>query len=192
LGGVPTNLNNLRADFGLAGLDRKHRFVVSGIYELPWFKNDSSLWKRKRAWQLDGLVHLDDVQRSSRKRVFLPNNVDLSATGTFLTYLPGTGPGAVGREIRSVISLEQPDHDITTTTSAACRTQPRVRSTRRCCVTSMIRRSFGVGLLPADTQIGGDSIISQDIRVTKTINFSEKYRLQLTGRYSTSLTSRIL
>jgi hypothetical protein len=36
-------------------------------------------------------------------------------------------------------------------------------------------------LLPASTSIGGDSLISQDVRVTKTINFSEKYRLHLIG-----------
>jgi hypothetical protein len=38
-----------------------------------------------------------------------------------------------------------------------------------------------LALLPADTQIGGDWLHSQDVRLTKTINFTEKYRLQLMG-----------
>jgi hypothetical protein len=40
---------------------------------------------------------------------------------------------------------------------------------------------FRIAPLPAGTQLGGDSLISQDLRVTKTISFSEKYRLQLIG-----------
>src|SRR5262249_33294310 len=46
LGGTATDLNNLRADFGPAGLDRKHRLVVSAIWDLPFYKNSSSFLKK--------------------------------------------------------------------------------------------------------------------------------------------------
>jgi hypothetical protein len=35
--------------------------------------------------------------------------------------------------------------------------------------------------LPANTKIGGDSIISQDLRVSKNINFTERLRLTFIG-----------
>jgi hypothetical protein len=38
-----------------------------------------------------------------------------------------------------------------------------------------------LALLPSDTPIGGDWVHSQDVRLTKNINFNEKYRLQLIG-----------
>jgi hypothetical protein len=38
-----------------------------------------------------------------------------------------------------------------------------------------------LALLPADTQLGGDSIISQDVRLTKTFRFGERMNLDLIG-----------
>ncbi|MEP6912479.1 MAG: hypothetical protein ABI923_06980 [bacterium] len=38
-----------------------------------------------------------------------------------------------------------------------------------------------MALLPDNTQIGGDSVISQDIRLTKTFSFSENLKLDLIG-----------
>src|SRR6185503_2683068 len=46
LGATVTDLYNLRAEFGPAGLDRTHRFVLSGIWDLPWFKQSDSWAKR--------------------------------------------------------------------------------------------------------------------------------------------------
>ncbi|HKP68133.1 MAG TPA: carboxypeptidase regulatory-like domain-containing protein [Pyrinomonadaceae bacterium] len=179
LGGVPTDLNNLRADFGLAGLDRKHRFVVSGIYELPWFKNDSSFVKRNLLgnWTVS---FISTAFSGLPESVFLPNSADLSASGTFLTYLPGTGPGSVGREIRSVSHLNTLISNYNNSIGGLPNTAPcSFDAALRCDLYD--QEIFRIGLLPEDTQIGGDSLISQDLRVTKTINFSEKYRLQLTG-----------
>ena len=38
-----------------------------------------------------------------------------------------------------------------------------------------------LALLPEGTQIGGDSVISQDLRITKTFSFSENLKLDLIG-----------
>ena len=43
--------NNLRGDRGLSDFDARHRFVVSGLYELPWRKNDVL-----GGWQFSAIV----------------------------------------------------------------------------------------------------------------------------------------
>jgi hypothetical protein len=179
LAGAPTDLNNLRADFGPAGLDRKHRFVFSGIYDLPFYKNDSSFWKRNVLgnWQVS---FISTMFSGLPESVFLPNNIDLSATGTFATYLPGTSGGSIGRSIRSVSELNS-------LIEAYNNNIGSLPNTTACSFDASLRcdlydqEIFRVGLLPSNTQIGGDSLISQDLRVTKTISFNEKYRLQLIG-----------
>jgi hypothetical protein len=179
LAGVPTDLNNLRADFGPAGLDRKHRFVFSGIYELPFYKNDSSFWKRNVLGNWTVSV-ISTMFSGVPQSVFLPNNVDLSASGTFTTYLPGTGAGAIGRSIRSVSEL----NSLIEAYNSSIGSLP---NTTACSFDAALRcdlydqEIFRIGLLPSDTQLGGDSVISQDLRLTKTISFNEKYRLQLIG-----------
>jgi hypothetical protein len=180
LGGVPTNLNNLRADFGPAGLDRRHRLVVSAIWELPFFKNDTSVWKKNVLgnWNLSLIsTTFSGVPES----VFLPGNLDLSATGTFATYLPSTGPGSIGRSIKSVDELNG-------LIRAFNQNINTLGNTFRCGDLSPTGQCDLQGLpvlrlaeLPSDTQLGGDSLISQDLRLTKTIAFSERYRLQLIG-----------
>lgn len=166
LAGAPTDLNNLRADFGPAGLDRKHRFVFSSIYEVPFFKNDSSFLKRNLLG--NWTVSLISTMFSSvPQSLFLPDFVDLSGTGTFATYLPGTTGGSIGRDFHSVGEINELIRNYNQTIAGG--TDP-----------------FGTPLrvlaeLPADTPIVADSIISQDLRLTKTINFNEKYRLQLIG-----------
>lgn len=45
--------NNIKGDRGLSDFDARHRFVISGLYELP-FKKDSALG----GWQLSAIVQL--------------------------------------------------------------------------------------------------------------------------------------
>ena len=180
LAGVPTNLNDLRADFGPAGLDRKHRFVVSAIYETPWFKNDNS-WAKKNLLGNWTFSLISTMFSGVPQSVFLPNNVDLSASGTFLSYLPGTKGGSIGRNIKTVDELNgliraynSGINSLPNTTT--CSDEER---TFRCDLYE--QEIFRIAELPSDTQIGGDSVISQDLRVTKNFNFGEKYRVQLIG-----------
>lgn len=167
LGGAPTNLNNLRADYGPAGLDRTHRFVFSGIYELPFYKNSSSFVKRNVLgnWTVSLISTMFSGVPES---VFLPDSIDLSGTGTFASYLPGTTAGSVGRKFKNVsdinAAIDQYNNSLT-----PGQTDPFG--------TPMLRLAH----LPSDTPIGGDSVISQDLRLTKTINFNEKFRVQLIG-----------
>jgi hypothetical protein len=178
LGATITDQNNHRAEFGPAGLDRTHRLVVSGIWELPWAKNSDSWAKRNLlgGWTVS---LISTAFSGLPQQAFLPDFVDLSGTGTFQTYLPGTGPGALGRSIKTVSEL----NNIITAYNASipnlgfdCGTDS---GTGRCDI-------FGdpierLATLPSDQPIGGDSIISQDLRFTKTFSFSENVKLDLIG-----------
>ncbi len=187
LGGAPTDLNNLRADFGPAGLDRRHRFVFSTIYELPFFKNDSSFLKRNLLGNW-GISLISTMFSGTPQSVFLPNDLDLSATGTFATYLPGTTAGSIGRSIKSVDELNalirayNQNIGSLPNTTVCSEPGPNPGDPPRnfpCDLHGL--EIFRLGELPSDTQLGSDSVISQDLRLTKTINFNEKYRLQLIG-----------
>jgi hypothetical protein len=182
LGGAPTDLNNLRADFGPAGLDRKHRFVFSTVYDTPWFKNDSS-WIKKNLLGNWTMSMISTMFSGVPQSVFLPNNLDLGATGTFLTYLPGTTAGSIGRGIRSVDEINalvnQFNQNINSLPNTQSCTDPDTSRVFRGDL--YCNEVFRLGTLPADTQLGGDSVISQDFRLTKTLNINEKFRVQLIG-----------
>jgi hypothetical protein len=183
LGVVLTDLNNFRKEFGPGGLDRTHRLVVSGLWDLPFFKKSDSWAKRNLLgnWQVS---MISTAFSGLPQQAFLPHFADLSLTGTFTSYLPGTGPGDLGRRITSVSQL----NDIITaynnsipTLGEAC--SLAISSTGRCdsadpFFSDPLER---LALLPADQPIGGDSIISQDLRVTKTFSFSENVKLDLIG-----------
>jgi hypothetical protein len=167
LAGAPTNLNNLRADFGPAGLDRKHRFVFSGIYELPFYKNDSSFLKRNVLGNWTFSL-ISTMFSGTPQSLFLPDGIDLSGTGTFASYLPGTTAGSIGRRFKNVAEINDLIRAYNSSLVAG-QTDPLG--------TDMLP----LAELPLDTRLGSDSLISQDLRITKTINFNERYRLQLIG-----------
>ncbi|HJR08714.1 MAG TPA: carboxypeptidase regulatory-like domain-containing protein [Pyrinomonadaceae bacterium] len=182
LGATVTDLNNFRPEFGPAGLDRTHRFVVSAIYELPWFRKSDNGFKRNvlGGWQVSMIsTAFSGIPQS----VFLPHFADLSRTGTFATYLPGTRNGSIGRDIRNVGDLNA----LITAYNASIPTLGvdcgEDSPTGRC---DSNNPAYGdpitrLALLPADTQLGGDSIISQDLRLTKTFRFNERMGLDLIG-----------
>jgi hypothetical protein len=158
LGAAPTNLNNLRADFGPAGLDRRHRFVFSAIYNLPFYKNDSNFFKKNVLGNWTVSV-ISTAFSGTPQSLFLPGFADLTGTGTFASYLPGTGPGSIGREFRTVEEVNELIRAYNLNPTGGAR----------------------LAELPADTQIGSDSVISQDLRLTKSINFTERFRVSLIG-----------
>jgi hypothetical protein len=182
LGATVTDLNNIRKEFGPAGLDRTHRFVVSGIYDVPFFRKSSDRFKRDvlGGWQVSLIsTAFSGIPQS----VFLPNFVDLSRTGTFTSYLPGTGEGSLGRSVKSVSALNAIISSFNSSIPTLGDNCGADSPTGRC---DSNFPGFGdpivrLALLPEGTQIGGDSVISQDIRLTKTFSFSERLKLDLIG-----------
>jgi hypothetical protein len=182
LGAAVTDLNNLRPEYGPAGLDRTHRFVVSAIYDLPFFRQSSSTFKRNvlGGWQVSLIsTAFSGVPQS----VFLPNFVDLSRTGTFQSYLPGTKEGSIGRDVRNVGQLNSLIDAFNASIPTLGQDCGEDSPTGRCDSTNPNFTDPIVRLahLPDGTQLGGDSIISQDIRLTKTFRFNERLSLDLIG-----------
>jgi hypothetical protein len=182
LGATVTDLNNLRKEFGPAGLDRTHRFVVSGIYDLPFFRKSHDKFKRDvlGGWQVS---LISTAFSGTPQSVFLPNFVDLSRTGTFQSYLPGTGEGTLGRSAHSVAGVNALIAAFNTSIPTLGDNCGADSPTGRC---DSNFPGFGdpivrLALLPPGTQIGSDSVISQDIRLTKTFSFSERLKLDLIG-----------
>jgi hypothetical protein len=166
LGVTATDLNNLRKEFGPAGLDRTHRLVVSAIWELPYFKKSSSGFKRN----LLGGYTVSVISTSFSGvplSAFLPDFADLSGTGTFQSYLPGTGEGSIGRQIKTVGQLNALITAYNAKFAGTDDPQGTTLST--------------LALVPPNTPMGGDSLISQDVRLTKTFRFSESMHLDLIG-----------
>ncbi|HYG10241.1 MAG TPA: carboxypeptidase regulatory-like domain-containing protein [Pyrinomonadaceae bacterium] len=175
LGAIGTDLNDLRKEFGPAGLDRTHRFVLSAVWDMPFFRDSSSAFKRNvlGGWNVSFIsTAFSGVPFSA----FLPNDVDLSGTGTFLTYLPGTTPGSIGRSINSVDEL-----------NAIIRTyNANIPSLATTSEDGHFFDVFGdelspIAEIPAGTRLGGDSLISQDVRLTKRLRFNERLSLDLIG-----------
>jgi len=182
LGATVTDLNNIRKEFGPAGLDRTHRFVLSGIYDVPFFRKSSNKFKRDvlGGWQVS---LISTAFSGLPQSVFLPNFVDLSRTGTFTSYLPGTGEGSLGRDVKNVGQLNSIISAFNASIPSLGDDCGADSPTGRC---DSNFPGFGDAILrlaqlPEGTQIGSDSVISQDIRVTKTFSFNERLKLDLIG-----------
>ena len=179
LGEGLTNLNNFRQDFGPGGLDRKHRLVISSIWELPYFRKSSNGFKKRvlGGWTLS---LISTAFSGLPESAILPDGVDLSGTTAGLTgagtsYLPGTTAGGIGRSIRSVSKL-----------NSLIDAYNSSRASTDNCVANIKTDPFGTCLralahIPNGVQLGGDSLISQDVRITKSFHFTERTRLDLTA-----------
>jgi carboxypeptidase family protein len=175
LGQTVSNRNNFKDEYGPGGLDRTHRLVVSAVWEMPYFKDSSSAFKKQvlGGWTLSVI---STAMSGLPFSALLPDGVDLSGSGSFFSYLPGTRPGEVGRDISSLSQL----NEIISNYNANRRTfAARIEG-------GVPVDPYGTELrelaqLPAGTLIGGDSVISQDVRLTKTFRMTESVRFDLIG-----------
>ncbi|MEW6208370.1 MAG: carboxypeptidase regulatory-like domain-containing protein [Acidobacteriota bacterium] len=171
LGSGITDRNNFRADFGPGGLDRTHKLVVSGVWVLPFFKDSDNAFKKHAlgGWSVS---LISTVFSGLPLSAFLPDGVDLTGSGSFATYLPGTGPGDIGRSITSVNEL----NELISAYNANIRSfAARIEGGVPVDPQGTPLRTLA--LLPSDTPMGGDSIIAQDIRLTKSFKFGESKKL---------------
>jgi hypothetical protein len=55
----PRDPFNYRLDYGPLGLDRRHNFVASALWDLPWGKNGAPRWQRFTVggWQFSGILN---------------------------------------------------------------------------------------------------------------------------------------
>jgi hypothetical protein len=175
LGSAISNQFSFKDDFGPGGLDRRHRLVISGLWNLPFFKDSDNGFKKQVLgnWSVS---FISTVFSGLPLTAVLPDFVDLFGTGSFFSYLPGAGPGEIGRGISSVDEL-----NAIISNYNANRRQFAARIEGGVPVDPFGTPLRELALLPANTPIGGDSIISQDVRVTKSFRFGESRRLDVIG-----------
>lgn len=175
LGSTISDRNDFRKEFGPGGLDQTHRLGVSVLWELPFYKDSSSGVKKAvlGGWTVSAISATSSGLPFS---AILPDFVDLTGTGSFFSYLPGVNPGEVGRKIGSLSKLNEAIRNYNSNRNKfAARIEGGVPVD-----------PYGTPLrelaeLPPGTYIGSDSLISQDIRVTKGFRFTESRRLDLIG-----------
>jgi hypothetical protein len=105
------NFQNLRPERADSALDRRHRFVASFIYELPWFRNDSNRFVRtvfggfnfagtytaesgQKATVLSGIDSNLNFDSASDRAIRNPSGV--RDTASTVTALRNTGGDVVG------------------------------------------------------------------------------------------------
>lgn len=175
LGSTISDKNDFRKEYGPGGLDQTHRLGVSILWELPFYKDSSSRLKKTLlgGWTVSAISATASGLPFS---AVLPDFVDLSGSGSFFSYLPGTNPGDVGRKINTLSKLNEA---IRNYNSNRAKFAARIEG-------GVPVDPYGTELrelaeLPPGTNIGSDSLISQDIRLTKGFRFSESRRLDLIG-----------
>jgi len=175
LGQTLSNRNDFSGEYGPGGLDRSQRLVVSAVWEMPFFKDSSSAFKKHAlgGWTLSVIsTALSGLPFSA----LLPDSVDLTGSGSFFSYLPGAKPGEVGRAISSLSQLNEVISNYNANMkSFAARIEGGVP------VDPYGTELRELAQLPAGTLIGGDSVISQDLRLTKTFRMSESMKFDLIG-----------
>ncbi|MFY9557670.1 MAG: carboxypeptidase regulatory-like domain-containing protein [Blastocatellia bacterium] len=175
LGQTISNRDDFSAEYGPGGLDRTHRLVVSAVWEMPYFKDSSSAFKKHAlgGWTVSVIsTALSGLPFSA----LLPDSVDLFGSGSFFSYLPGTRPGEIGRDINSLSKLNEIIGNYNSN-----RNKFAARIVGGVPVDPQGTELRELALLPEGTQLGGDSVISQDLRLTKVFRMSENVRFDLIG-----------
>jgi hypothetical protein len=170
LGATITDRNDFSKEFGPAGLDRNHRFVFSAVWDLPFF-NDATGAKRAvlGGWTLSLIsTAFSGIPFSA----ILPDFVDLTGSGSFTSYLPGVGAGEVGRKFSSLGKLNEAIRNYN-----ANRSQFAARIEGGVPVDPYGTPLRELAELPAGSFIGGDSLIAQDLRVTKGFRLTESKKI---------------
>jgi hypothetical protein len=172
--GSITNNNNLYESFGPSSGVPRHRFTASAIWELPKYQGGMRL--------LHGLLNgyqaslIMQMQSATPNSVILPGTLDLEGDGTFTYRLPGTAVSSFGYnqnadEIRALVEKYNS-------------TVPAAPTVLLSGVTAAQRDFIGTSLpyivLP-DKFSNGDSFMTHDLRVSRTITIREKIKLQLIG-----------
>jgi hypothetical protein len=158
-------------NFGLSGGTPKHSLSFSGIWDLPRYGGGQK-WLRGalNGWQLSTIMQL----RSRDINSITLGTFDAEGDGLFVFRLPGTGINSFGRG--------QDADDIRQLVDAYNAKFPAPRDTILRDIGRANRDFLGAPypyiILPEDFS-SGDSFLTHDLRVTRTISFGEKVKLNL-------------
>jgi hypothetical protein len=169
-----TNNNNLYESFGPSSATPRHRMTASGIWELPKYKGGARLLRGLLNGYQASLIM--QMQSAAPNNVTLPGTLDLEGDGTFTYRLPGTSVSSFGynqsaADIRALVGKYN-----STIPAAPTVLLPNVTPAQR----DFIGTALPYIILP-DEFSNGDSFITHDLRVSRSIAITEKVKLQLIG-----------
>ena len=156
---------------GLSNAVPKHQFTFSGIWDLPDIKGDNQFLRGAlNGWQLSTIMQM----RSKDFTTLTLGTLDVEGDGTFVFLLPGSEIGDFGRRLNNNDVRRLVDQYNATVPAPKDVPSNRVPGANRDNVTVV----YPYLVLPDKFQ-SGDSFLTHDLRVTRTINIGEKTKLNL-------------
>jgi hypothetical protein len=166
-----TSYTDYSENFGLSGATPKHSFTFSGIWDLPKYTGDGKLLRGVlNGWQVSTIMQMRSHDISS----ITLGTFDPEGDGLFVFRLPGTGINSFGRgqdagDIRRLVEAYNSTYPAPRDTPL-----PQIGRANR----DFIGAAFPYIVLPEKFS-SGDSFLTHDLRVTRTISFTEKLKLNL-------------
>ncbi|MGH9935185.1 MAG: TonB-dependent receptor domain-containing protein, partial [Blastocatellia bacterium] len=164
--------------FGPSALDRTHQLTVSFLTDLPWgFKVNSTT---RFATALPQSIFLPFASPSGSGEIFF---TDLDGDGVTRDPLPGTGSGSFGRDV-GVAKLNSLITSFNGTVTSALTPAAQALISAGLFTQAQLVALQGTvnnaqAISPASSdQVGIDSLINSDIRVSKTFSFKERLRIE--------------
>jgi len=165
--------------FGPAGLDRKHQLTFGLLTDLPWgFKVNSTT---RISSPLAQSIFVDGIDFGAAEIFFS----DLDGDGISLDPLPGTNRGSFGRDVKNGAALNALISSFNSTVasgtltpagkalvSAGLFTEAQLKA-----LGATVRNGVPLALAPAN-QVGLDSFITTDVRVSKVFSIGERVKIQ--------------
>ena len=171
---VSSNID-LHEGHGISSGNPRHRFTASGIWNLPEYKgNQRFLSGALNGWQLSTIMQMQSATPTS---VVLPGTLDVEGDGTFTFRLPGTVVSSFGYDLNA--------NDIRRLVNQYNATIPAPQDTPLASIPIGAQRdaigtAFPFIVLPEKFS-NGDSFMTHDLRITRTISITEKVKLLLIG-----------
>ena len=156
---------------GISGGNPRHRFTLSGIWDLPKFTGEQKLLRGLlNGWQISTIM---EMRTGSPTSVTL-GTFDVEGDGTFIFRLPGTSVSTFG--------YSQNSDDIRRLVEEYNAKFPAPANTLLRDIPLANRDALGTAypfvVLPGNFAFN-DSFLSHDLRVTRSIRLTEKVRLNL-------------
>jgi hypothetical protein len=151
-----------------------HRFTFSGIWDLPKYKGEMRLLRGVlNGWQLATIMQMQTGPQTS---VTL-GTLDVDGDGAFVYRLPGTGVSSFGNGLSA--------SDIRRLVDQYNSSIPAPKDTLARDILKGPQRDAVGAILPyivlPDNFSNGDSFLTHDLRVTRTVSIAEKVKLHLIG-----------
>ncbi len=169
-----SNNNNLYEGFGPVAANPHHRFTFSGIWDLPKYKGETRLLRGAlNGWSLSTIMQMQTGPATS---VTL-GTLDVDGDGAFVYRLPGTGVISFGNGLSA--------SDIRKLVDAYNASIPAPKDTPAVLIPKGPQRDAIGTILPyivlPDNFSSGDSFLTHDLRLARTVSITEKVKLHLIG-----------